>query len=80
MSTQHTEAFPHLRLRVALDPILALPWELPLHHWTADRAALRDLPVGPSRHLVRFVILDGTTYALKCNLQLHFLAKQGRSP
>jgi tRNA A-37 threonylcarbamoyl transferase component Bud32 len=26
---------------------------------------LRDLPVGPSRHLVRFVILDGTTYALK---------------
>lgn len=26
---------------------------------------MRDLPVGPSRHLVRFVILDGTTYALK---------------
>jgi hypothetical protein len=36
-----------------------------LEHWQADRAVLRDLPVGPSRHLVRFVVIDGTTYALK---------------
>jgi len=54
-----------LRLRVASDPLLALPWELPLEHWRADRAVLRDLPVGPSRHLVRFVAIEGTTYALK---------------
>ena len=25
----------------------------------------RDLPVGPSRHLVRFLVVDGRTYALK---------------
>ncbi len=36
-----------------------------MQEWGADRATLRDLPVGPSRHLVRFVVLDGTTYALK---------------
>ena len=36
-----------------------------MEHWHADRAVLRDLPVGPSRHLVRFVVIDGTTYALK---------------
>jgi tRNA A-37 threonylcarbamoyl transferase component Bud32 len=27
--------------------------------------AVRDLPVGPSRHLVRFVVTDETTFALK---------------
>ena len=26
---------------------------------------IRELPVGPSRHLVRFVVIDETTYALK---------------
>jgi hypothetical protein len=36
-----------------------------LEHWRADRAVLRDLAVGPSRHLVRFVVIDETTYALK---------------
>src|SRR5674476_1372768 len=65
LSTPHSEAVPHLRLRVASDPLLALPWELPLEHWCADQAVLRDLPVGPSRHLVRFVVIDETTYALK---------------
>lgn len=36
-----------------------------MEHWCADQAVLRDLPVGPSRHLVRFVVIDETTYALK---------------
>ena len=36
-----------------------------MEDWRADRAILRDLPVGPSRHLVRFVVIEGTTYALK---------------
>jgi tRNA A-37 threonylcarbamoyl transferase component Bud32 len=36
-----------------------------LEQWRAARAVLRDLPVGPSRHLVRFVVIDETTYALK---------------
>ncbi len=58
-------ALPSLRLRVTSDPLLALPWELPLRDWRSDRAVIRHLPVGPSRHLVRFVVLDGTTYALK---------------
>jgi tRNA A-37 threonylcarbamoyl transferase component Bud32 len=36
-----------------------------LEDWSADRAVLRELPVGPSRHLVRFVVIDETVYALK---------------
>jgi hypothetical protein len=30
-----------------------------------EAAAFRDLPVGPSRHTVRFVLADGVLYALK---------------
>ncbi|MEJ7749746.1 MAG: DUF4032 domain-containing protein [Candidatus Limnocylindrales bacterium] len=45
-----------------------LPWERPLGTWTEqdlDRFRLRELPVGPSRHLVRFLATDRRTYALK---------------
>ncbi len=42
-----------------------MPWELPLAEWTAGRADFRDLPVGPSRHLVRFVVDGPDLYALK---------------
>jgi hypothetical protein len=45
--------------------LLDLPWELPLAAWPASTLRFRDLPVGPSRHLVRFLVLDGHTYALK---------------
>ena len=45
--------------------MLDLPWELPLARWPAASLRFRDLPVGPSRHLVRFLVLDGRTYALK---------------
>ncbi len=45
--------------------MLDLPWESPLASWPAERLAFRDLPVGPSRHLVRFIAVDGTLYALK---------------
>lgn len=54
-----------LRLRRATDALLALPWDLPLASWGGERAILRDLPVGPSRHLVRFVVVDGRIIALK---------------
>jgi Domain of unknown function (DUF4032)/Lipopolysaccharide kinase (Kdo/WaaP) family len=54
-----------LRLRAASPGLLALPWLRPLADWSADEVALRELPVGPSRHLVRFVEADGTLYALK---------------
>ena len=50
--------FPHLRLREPSRELLELPWELPLEHWPADRLDIRELPVGPSRHLVRFLLTD----------------------
>lgn len=42
-----------------------MPWQLPLGEWSADRIDFRELPVGPSRHLVRFVLDGGILYALK---------------
>jgi hypothetical protein len=38
---------------------------LPLGEWSAETLQFRDLPVGPSRHLVRFLVVDGLTFALK---------------
>lgn len=65
MSLADPGAFPHLRLRSATPALLALPWEQPLERWAASGVGLRDLPVGPSRHLVRFLVSDGVTFALK---------------
>jgi hypothetical protein len=47
-----------------IDPaLLDLPWGVPLEEWPADR--LVALPQGISRHIVRFVKLNDTVYALK---------------
>ena len=54
-----------MRLRVTSPGLLALPWERPLGEWDATAVPLRDVPVGPSRHLVRFVETDGRLWALK---------------
>ena len=54
-----------LRLRVASAELLALPWLEPLIEWDATSVSIRDVPVGPSRHLVRFVEADGRLWALK---------------
>jgi hypothetical protein len=54
-----------LRLRAASPGLLSLPWLQPLGDWTPDTVPLRQIQVGPSRHLVRFVEADGTLYALK---------------
>lgn len=54
-----------LRFRVASAELLGLPWLEPLSEWDATSAPLRDVPVGPSRHLVRFVEADGKLWALK---------------
>jgi hypothetical protein len=54
-----------LRLRFASPGLLALPWLEPLAEWDATEAPLRDIPVGPSRHLVRFVETDDRLWALK---------------
>jgi tRNA A-37 threonylcarbamoyl transferase component Bud32 len=45
--------------------LLGLPWNLPLGEWSADRGDFKELPVGPSRHLVRFVLDGDVLYALK---------------
>jgi hypothetical protein len=55
--------FPLLRLR-RTGRLLDLPWERPLADWPED-LGFRELPVGPSRHLVRFLALDGSLLALK---------------
>jgi hypothetical protein len=55
--------FPRLRLRRD-GGLLDLPWELPLEDWPVT-LPFRQLPVGPSRHLVRFLVVDGLLLALK---------------
>jgi hypothetical protein len=57
--------FPRLRLRDEVASLLDLPWELPLARWDGTGHRFRELPVGPSRHLVRFLVSDGIVYALK---------------
>jgi tRNA A-37 threonylcarbamoyl transferase component Bud32 len=54
-----------VRLRVASPELLSLPWRRPLAEWDPTAVALRDIPVGPSRHLVRFVEADRRLWALK---------------
>lgn len=58
-------AAPELRLRAPCPGLLALPWDHPLADWQAPEVDLRELAVGPSRHLVRFVHSDGELWALK---------------
>src|SRR3954447_26697177 len=60
---QATPSFPLLRLRRA-GALLDLPWELPLDAWPSS-LQFRALPVGPSRHLVRFLVVEGDLIALK---------------
>jgi tRNA A-37 threonylcarbamoyl transferase component Bud32 len=57
--------FPRLRLRDPAISLVELPWEEPLAAWSTEQLAFRELPVGPSRHLVRFLVVDGVLYAMK---------------
>jgi hypothetical protein len=43
--------------------LLFLPWQTPLEEWPADQ--LVALPRGISRHVVRFVRVNGVVYAVK---------------
>lgn len=43
--------------------LLALPWDIPLENWPDD--TITALPKGISRHIVRFVQLDGYVIAIK---------------
>ena len=56
---------PRLILRDEVASLLDLPWERQLAEWDADTHRFRELPVGPSRHLVRFLVHGGIAYALK---------------
>ncbi|MBJ7336821.1 DUF4032 domain-containing protein [Mycolicibacterium sp.] len=58
-------AAPELRLRAPAPGLLSLPWERPLAEWVVPEVPLRDMAVGPSRHLVKFVECDGALWALK---------------
>jgi hypothetical protein len=57
--------FPRLVLRDEVARLLDLPWERALASWDDAAHRFRALPVGPSRHLVRFLVFDGVVYALK---------------
>ena len=59
------DAPPELVLRAPGPELIALPWNEPLERWDEMRVPLRDMEVGPSRHLVRFVEADGALWALK---------------
>jgi len=56
---------PELRLRAPTPDLIALPWDRPLSEWMVPEVPLRDIAVGPSRHLVKFVDCDGQLWALK---------------
>ena len=66
---------PELRLRAPTADLLALPWGLPLSEWTIPDVPLRDIAVGPSRHLVKFVEADGKLWAVK-ELPRHIADKE----
>ena len=60
MSAARAAATPEIRLRAPTTEVLALPWLTRLADWDPVSVPFRDVPVGPSRHLVRFVeVADG---------------------
>ena len=56
---------PELRLRAPTPGLLGLPWDKPLSEWVVPDVPLRDIAVGMSRHLVKFVDADGQLWAVK---------------
>ncbi len=56
---------PEFRLRAPSPGLLALPWDRPLSEWIVPDVPLRDIAVGPSRHLVKFVEADDLLWAVK---------------
>src|SRR6478609_11027099 len=56
---------PEFRLRAPTPGLLTLPWDRPLSQWNVPDVPLRDIAVGPSRHLVKFVEADELLWAVK---------------
>lgn len=53
----------HLTARTGRPDLIELPWDRPLEQW--DDARLVEVPRGIHRHVVRFVNMEGSIYALK---------------
>ena len=53
------------RLRAPTPGLVALPWDRPLSEWVVPDVPLRDIAVGMSRHLVKFVDADDALWAVK---------------
>jgi tRNA A-37 threonylcarbamoyl transferase component Bud32 len=53
------------RLRAPTPGLVGLPWDLPLSEWVVPDVPLRDIAVGMSRHLVKFVDADDALWAVK---------------
>ncbi len=54
-----------MRFRESSQALVGMPWDQPLSGWADADLEFVDLPVGASRHVVRFVVVDGGILALK---------------
>ena len=54
-----------MRFRESNEGLVDMPWDQPLAHWSGPDIEFVDLPVGASRHTVRFAMVDGSIIALK---------------
>ena len=54
-----------MRFRESDRALVGMPWDTPLAAWSGPDLEFVDLPVGASRHTVRFVVVDGSIIALK---------------
>jgi hypothetical protein len=54
-----------MRFREGSQTLLELPWHEPLARWSRDDIPFVDLPVGASRHVVRFLVVEDGILALK---------------
>ena len=54
-----------MRFREGKQALLELPWDQPLARWSGADIEFVDLPVGASRHTVRFMVTDDGIIALK---------------
>ncbi len=54
-----------MRFREGDQDFVAMPWDTPLASWSGPDLEFVDLPVGASRHTVRFLVVDGSIIALK---------------
>lgn len=54
-----------MRFREGKQSLLSMPWDEPLARWSGTDIGFLDLPVGASRHVVRFILIDDGIIALK---------------